>query len=112
MPTLSGTLRFWNDDEPVTTIVLDRVDFTFHETWEPSLVIEERYVADLAGKRVTYAEIRGYATGVAISVNGADHAELVDWVTHGDRAEETSEAMPSFVDSMFWDVVRKAPDDL
>jgi len=37
---------------------------------------------------VTYAEIRGYATGLAIKVAGADHAELVD--------------------SIFWDVVRRS----
>jgi len=112
MPTLSGTLRFWNEDEPATTVVLNRVEFTFHETWEPSLVVEERYVAQVEGKRVTYAEVRGYASGLAIKVDGARHAELIDWVTHGVQTgdgAETRESMPSFVDSIFWDTARRPP---
>lgn len=69
-------------------------------------------MAEVAGRQVTYAEIQGYATGVAIKVAGAAHAELVDWVTHWVRLAdgvETRKPMPSFVDSLFWDVVRSSP---
>lgn len=111
MPTLSGTLRFWNEGEASISVSLEGVEFTFHETWEPSLIVEERYVAEVAGRQVMYAEIRGYATGLAIKVAGADHAELVDWMIRTLRSVggvETEKPMPSFVDSIFWDVVRRS----
>ncbi len=53
MPTLSGTLRFWNEGEASISVSLEGVEFTFHETWEPSLIVEERYVAEVAGNKTT-----------------------------------------------------------
>ena len=81
MPILSGTLRFWNENEPVTSRSLNRVDFVFYDTWEPSLIVEYSYIAEVSGQRVTYMEVQGYTNGLAIKVDGAEHAELVDCCT-------------------------------
>ncbi len=107
MPTLSGTLRFWSSGQNPTEVRLERVDFVFERTYEPSMIVEEIFVAEVAGRRVRYGEIRGLATGMSIKVEGAEHAELVDWVCHGVRLPdgvETHVPQPGFVDQLFWAV--------
>ena len=113
MPTLSGTLRFWSEGEPPMEVALDRVEFVFEDTYEPSLIVEEIHVAQVAGRQVWYGEIRGFASGLTIKVEGAEHAELLDWVFHTVRLRsspadqvETTTPGPSFVDSIFWDVTK------
>ena len=92
-------------------MVLDRVEFTFQDTWEPSLIVEDRYVAEVLGRRVTYGEIRGIGSGLSIAVEGADHTELADWVTHGVQGADRVEIrvpQPSFMDSIIWDVHKRS----
>ena len=82
MRVISGTLRFWNDGASVEECRLDRVTFAFEGTWEPSLVVEHNYVAQVMEWVVRYSEIDGLMSGVAIAVEGAAHAELSDWGLH------------------------------
>ena len=87
MFVLSGTLRYWTDERDVHERALDRVVFEFEETWEPSLIVEEIYVAELDGLRVRLSEFAGgmgelSMSGRAIKVEGFRHAALVDWVIH------------------------------
>ncbi|MCA9526323.1 MAG: hypothetical protein KC549_08500 [Myxococcales bacterium] len=97
MPMLSGTLRFWSGDDAPTVVRLDRVEFAWQDTWEPSLIVEEIYLATVGGRRVRYAEFEGIGRGLGIRVEGAEHAELVDWVKHVGDATVPG---PPFVDSI------------
>ncbi len=89
---LSGTLRFWNDDDaPPRELELDRVIFTYETTYEPSLIVEEVYLAWVGSRAVRYSEYDGGMgtrswSGRAIKVEGFRHAALVNWRIHrGER---------------------------
>src|SRR5690606_40589593 len=102
MRVLSGTLRFWSDDEDptddrLTEVQLDRVEFVYFDTWEPSLIVEEWYVAEVAGYRVRYGEYDGMYRGLTLKVEGAEHAQLMGWGEH--TAAGGWIERPDFVDS-------------
>ena len=99
MPVLSGTLRYWSGDATPAQVRLERVDFAYHDTWEPSLIVEDRYVAQVDGRRVRFSEYDGIAEGLSVKVEGAEHAALSDWVRHVAGSEATI-AGPDFVDSI------------
>lgn len=108
MPTLSGTLRFWSGDARPTEVHLDRVEFAYHDTWEPSLIVEEIYVAEVAGRRVRFGEYDGVARGLSLRVADAEHAELVDWVRHRADSDATTPG-PDFVDSHVFEMRGMGP---
>lgn len=100
---LTGTLRFFNDGEPPTTLQLDRVDVAFVDTWEPSLIVEYIYEAVIDGHRVRYTEWEGglgkvWTSGRSVRVDGAQHAELLSWGTVGPAPHFTFSPQPDFRD--------------
>ncbi len=96
--TLSGTLRFWNDGEAPSEFVLDRLQFAFVDTYEPSMIVEYVYLAFVGGHRVHYGAFEGVADGMTIKVEGAQHAELRDWGIHVPPNGELS-PRPDFTDT-------------
>ncbi len=95
---LSGTLRFWNDGEQPSEVTLDRLTFAFMETYEPSMIVEDIFLAFVDGHRVHYGEFEGVADGMTIKVKGAQHAALKDWGVHATPTRELS-PRPDFMDT-------------
>ncbi len=98
MPFLSGTLRFWSGDDEPTEVQLDQLEFVFFDSWEPSLIVEEWYVAQINGRRVRYGEFDGMARGLTLRVEGAEHASLTKWGRASTAAGEPV-PQPDFTDT-------------
>ncbi|MCA9563726.1 MAG: hypothetical protein KC561_09570 [Myxococcales bacterium] len=96
MPVLSGTLRYWNEGGETTEVRLDRVEFAFVDTYEPSLIVEEVYRAKVGELSLRFGEFDGFAKGYTIAVAGIEHASLSDWTDH----TYPSSPRPDFTDTL------------